>query len=312
MNKFAFTLGWHEIRDNVWAYLQPDGSWGWNNAGMVASQDKILLIDTLFDLPLTQLMLNTMPGGPEVDMLAITHANGDHVFGNELVADAEIIATKLCAAQMAETPPAMLAELLRAAPDMGDLGVYFSKCFGNFTFDGITLTMPTRTFENELELVVGQKQVLLKDAGPAHTKSDVMVYIPSSATAFAGDLLFIGGTPIMWEGPIANWVNACDLLLSWDVENIVPGHGPIVGKKEVTQFKQYLLDMAGLAKKYYDAGFPEKQAVAQILETGFSKLPESERMVINVNSLYREFAQDPNSPNIVDLFAGMAQVAKSR
>ena len=47
---------------------------------------------------------------------------------------------------------------------------------------------------------------------------------------FTGDILFIGGTPIIWDGPVQNWVGRLrphpGLRLS---EVIVPGHGPLTG-----------------------------------------------------------------------------------
>jgi hypothetical protein len=31
----AFTRGLHELGDGCFAYLQPDGDWGWSNAGLI-------------------------------------------------------------------------------------------------------------------------------------------------------------------------------------------------------------------------------------------------------------------------------------
>ena len=36
-----------------------------------------------------------------------------------------------------------------------------------------------------------------------------MFYSPSKVL-YSGDLLFIGGTPIVWHGPTSNWIKACD------------------------------------------------------------------------------------------------------
>ena len=33
MNKWQYTKGLHDIGYGCFAYLQPDGSWGWSNAG---------------------------------------------------------------------------------------------------------------------------------------------------------------------------------------------------------------------------------------------------------------------------------------
>ncbi len=53
MADWRYTRGLHEIGNGCYAYLQPDGSWGWSNAGLVTDGGASLLIDTLFDLKLT-------------------------------------------------------------------------------------------------------------------------------------------------------------------------------------------------------------------------------------------------------------------
>ena len=60
MAKWQFTKGLHDVGNGCHAYLQPDGGWGWSNAGLIVDGDKSLLVDTLFDLKLTREMLATM------------------------------------------------------------------------------------------------------------------------------------------------------------------------------------------------------------------------------------------------------------
>ncbi len=55
-----YAKGLQEVGDGFYAYLQPDGGWGWSNAGLVVDGERSLLIDTLFDLSLTEQMLRTM------------------------------------------------------------------------------------------------------------------------------------------------------------------------------------------------------------------------------------------------------------
>src|SRR5689334_9304213 len=45
----SYERGLAELGDGFYAYLQPDGSWGWSNAGLVVDSEQALLIDTLFD-----------------------------------------------------------------------------------------------------------------------------------------------------------------------------------------------------------------------------------------------------------------------
>lgn len=89
------TRGLHELQDRCYAYLQPDGGWGWSNAGLVVGDGASLLIDTLFDLRMTAAMLEAMAPVREAAPIATvvnTHANGDHCYGNQLVSGAEIVA----------------------------------------------------------------------------------------------------------------------------------------------------------------------------------------------------------------------------
>src|SRR5262249_31147077 len=58
--RWAYTQGLHDLGNATYAYLQPDGGWGWSNAGLIVDGDEALLIDTLFDLRLTGEMLDTM------------------------------------------------------------------------------------------------------------------------------------------------------------------------------------------------------------------------------------------------------------
>src|SRR3954452_17577792 len=131
----AFTKGLHEVADGVFAYLQPDGSWGWSNAGLVVSDGRSLLVDTLFDLQHTRLMLDDMRKiTPTIGTVVNTHANGDHCWGNELLDDARIITSKECAAEMGSPPPETLAALVKAAPEMGVLGEFLALILRTFHF----------------------------------------------------------------------------------------------------------------------------------------------------------------------------------
>jgi len=145
MRTWSYTRGLHDLGNSVYAYLQPEGSWGWSNAGLVVDGEASLLIDTLFDLKLTQEMLDTMrksvPAAADIDMVVNTHANGDHCYGNQLVADAQIIASKNTAAEMAEVSPQHMAMLLKNAPQLGLIGAFVTHAFGAFDFEGITITL---------------------------------------------------------------------------------------------------------------------------------------------------------------------------
>jgi cyclase len=147
-------------------------------------------------------------------------------------------------------------------------------------------------------------------AGPAHTKGDTLVYLPRDRTVFAGDLLFVGGHPVIWAGPVANWIRACDRILSWDVDVVVPGHGPITDKTGVRHFKGYLEYINGEARRRYDAGLSYYDAATEISLDPYMDWIDSERIVINVASLYREYGMKAQ-PTPLDLWTDMFRFHKA-
>jgi cyclase len=302
--------GLHELGDGCFAYLQPDGGWGWSNAGLVVGDGGSLLVDTLFDLRLTAAMLDSMAGvtrAAPIGTLVNTHANGDHCYGNQLVTGAEIVASSAAAHEMAEVPPELLAALNRAPGEIGEL---FRSFFGDFDFDGISLTLPTRTFDGRLELEVGGRVIELIEVGPAHTAGDVLAHVPEARTIFTGDILFVGGTPIVWAGPLSNWIAACDLILGMDVETVVPGHGPVTDKSGVTAVRDYLAYVETEAVRRHDAGMDAFEAARDIALNGFGEWGEWGRIAVNVDTVYRSIDPAHRSPDVVEQFRRMATLER--
>jgi glyoxylase-like metal-dependent hydrolase (beta-lactamase superfamily II) len=254
-------------------------------------------------------MRRAEPAAKTIGTLINTHANGDHCHGNELVTGAEIIASAASALEMNELTPEAMAAIMASTAELGPLGEYFQHCFGQFRFDGIRFTPPTRTFEGTLDLTVGDKHVQLIEVGPAHTRGDVLVHCPSDRVVFTGDILFINSTPVMWQGPVANWINACLLIEDMAADLIVPGHGPITDKHGVVKVRQYLQYVRDQARARYDAGLDAFEAAQDIKLSEYSSWSDPERIAVNVDSLYREFSGQQTRTDVLELMRRMAALA---
>lgn len=312
---YEFRKGLLETGNGVFAYLQPDGGWGWSNAGLIVDGDQSLLVDTLFDARLTRDMLSTMQdatgiAADRIGTVVNTHANGDHTHGNGLCCHAEIIASEASAREMESFTPQALVDLMAAAPAYGDTGKYILGMFGDFDFHDVAERHPTRTFSGRLDLKVGDKRVELIEVGPAHTQGDVLVYVPDDRTVFTGDILFIDGTPIMWAGPIANWIRACDRIIAMDPEVVVPGHGPITDVAGVRRVQDYLRYIDQETRKRFDAGLSVRDAAHDIALGDFSSWLDAERIAVNVDTLYREYRGDTTPPDFMELFSCMAELKR--
>jgi glyoxylase-like metal-dependent hydrolase (beta-lactamase superfamily II) len=310
----SYVKGLQEVGDGLYAYLQPDGSWGWSNAGLVVDGERTLLIDTLFDLQLTEQMLGAMrravPAAASIDTLVNTHANGDHCYGNQLVGGARIIASERTAAEMVELPPAAMAALVEQAPEMGELGAFFLDCFGAFDFRGIELRLPQQTFSGELTLAVGDRELELIEVGPAHTRGDTLVHAPRERVLFSGDILFSGAHPITWAGPVSNWIGACERILAMDPELIVPGHGPLATPDAVRELKAYFEYLYEQARRCRAEGMTALEAARAIALDRWAEWGEEERLVVNIANIYGELEGDQQSANPLVAFEQMAELAR--
>src|SRR5580693_5711406 len=295
-----YTRGLHEVADRVWAWMLPDGGYGWSNTGLVAGDGASLLVDTLFDLALTREMLAAMKPitdrAPITDAL-ITHSNGDHTHGNQLLdASVRIIAAEGTAEEIAHgMAPEMLA--MAQTANLGPVATPYARDrFGHFDFSGIKLRNADQTFDGDLTIEVGGRQINLLNLGPAHTAADSVVHVPDAGVLFGGDLLFIGCTPIVWAGPIANWIRACDVMIAMDAPIVVPGHGPITDPDGIRAVRGYLAHVSGQADAAYRKGLSWAEAADTIDLGEYASWLDAERVVVNVYQRYREL--DPNTPQL--------------
>jgi cyclase len=306
-----YRRGLHELGDGLFAYLQPDGGWGWSNAGLITGGDTSLLVDTLFDLRLTREMLEAMrpvtdrhPIGQAVN----THGNGDHWFGNGLLPDGIPIVASAAALEEMRVATPQLTHALFNQLDLGpEFDAFAQRTMRRFDFEPIDPRLPDATFSGEHGVLVGEREVRLIELGPAHTLGDTIAYVPGADAVFTGDILFIDGTPIMWQGPVSNWLAACDRILELDARTIVPGHGPLTDAAGVRALQHYLRYVRDEARRRFAAGLDAEAAADDIDLSDFSDWGDAERIAVNVATLYREF--DPDLPEIPipELFVRMAR-----
>jgi len=206
--------------------------------------------------------------------------------------------------------PALMAGLNAAPGEVGDL---FRSFFGEFNFDGIELRLPDQTFSGRLTIDVGGREVELIEVGPAHTAGDTIVVVPDAGVIYTGDILFVGGTPVVWAGPISNWIAACDLMLASNCDTIVPGHGPITDKAGVREVRDYLAFVETEATAQHAAGidaFDAARALAAALGTHatFGDFGEFGRITVNVDAVYRDLDPTYQTPDIIEQFRRMASI----
>ena len=298
-----------DLGDDLYAYVQKDGSWGWSNSGLVVSGDESLMVDTLFNGPLTRDLLaayrRATPAAERIDVLVNSHANGDHTFGNHVVGGARIVGAKACVEEMEERPASAFVDTMQNWRDRGAIGAFMHETMGHFDFSDVGQVPPNETFSGRRDLVIGERRVELHELGPAHTRGDIVALVPDARTVFTGDIVFHNGHPIIWAGPIDNWIKGCELILSWDVETVVPGHGPVGDRAAVRGLLDYLVFVREEASKRYRAGMPWPEAAWDIALDGFRSWVDTERIVANVANVYRSASGGAIAPDREEIMAAM-------
>lgn len=213
-----------KLGDGIWAWLQPGGGSGISNAGVVADNDGLTVIDCLmvrsqwepFAAAVAEL-------GQPVRRVVLTHAHIDHVGGTKAFPMAAVLATPATSALLDQ-------------PLMIDAYKAFMPAFAD-EFDELA-EFGTRTVTHEVTdgAPIGTRLELIPAAG--HTAGDLMVLVDDSIL-FAGDVCFFGVTPLAFQGDPAAWAAVLDLIPDL-AEVIVPGHGPIGGLAEVGALRDYL------------------------------------------------------------------------
>jgi len=298
----TWEAGVKQLAPNIYAYVQAKATWYWSNAGFIVGNDYVVVVDSMATVGLTQRFkdeIRKITDKP-IRYLINTHHHGDHTYGNHVFAGATIISHDRCRHEVTEAgtmDPALL-----------------NTIFPEFDFRGIAVTPAHITFDKQLTLHVDGQEVRLLHFGPGHTIDDIIVYLPQEGIIFAGDFIFLYSTPLGMEGSFAGWLKNLDAMANLGAQTYVPGHGPVCGTKGLNLCRDYLVFVRSEAKKRFDKGMTVDEAAKNIALGQFKQWPNHERILLNVERLWREFrGEDPATSklNIAEVFLRMDAMAKA-
>jgi len=189
---------------------------GGGNSGILTSDSLVIVIDTKMDEAALDLHSKAkLLAGNKPILVINTHIHPDHVGGNKLYAGEKILAG------------------------------------GNYTQehwikeDGKE-SLPNEWLKDRMDIRMGDETVtVLNLKRNAHTESDIVVYLQKRKMLFGGDVILNKQNAIiMGKGDPEGYLWAFDMVTKeFDIEHVVPGHGPFGGKEVITDFDQYFKDM---------------------------------------------------------------------
>jgi glyoxylase-like metal-dependent hydrolase (beta-lactamase superfamily II) len=128
--------------------------------------------------------------------------------------------------------------------------------------------LPQQTFRTTHKLQANGESLTLQHVPPAHTDTDIYVHFEKANVIQMGDLFFNWMYPYIdpgTGGKITGNIAACDKILSLadSSTKIVPGHGPLGSKAELTKFRDMLVTSRDRVEKLKSAGKSAQEAVAE-------------------------------------------------
>ncbi|OHV71793.1 MBL fold metallo-hydrolase [Pseudofrankia sp. BMG5.36] len=283
-----------EIADGIQAFVQPDGGWCLNNAGLLLTPGGSLLIDTAATEARARLLraFAVEAAGTPPTMLVNTHSHGDHTFGNFMFPEASLVGND------------------RTRREAAEAGLHLTRLWPEVGWGAVEVVLPDVTFSERMTIYRDGLEIELRSFGPAHSACDTVVWLPRQRVLFAGDLVMSGVTPFVLTGSVAGLRSAVAGLRELGAVTIVPGHGPVGGPELLDATERYLDWLTGLARSGLDQGLTPLRAAREAKLGEFAELLDPERLAPNLHRAYDELrGGGPGSFAAVDqLFTEMVEL----
>lgn len=309
-DKGPFTL--KKLTDDVYALFGRGG-----NIGIAVTSEGVVVIDDQFaDLaPGIHEQIKSVTSQP-IRFLINTHHHGDHTGGNvffikmtTIVAHDNVRKHMLAAPQEAianstrriDNLTAQIAKLEKDDPQSKDLPELRNQLdSAKKTLESSKaikvseIPAPNVTFDREMRIYLGGKEVQVFHLKRGHTDGDSIIYFPQDKVVHMGDLFFNKVIPFIdgaHGASTAEWIETIDAVIARvdPAAQYIPGHGEVTTVADLKAFKQYFIDLREAVKKAVDAGRTREQALKEVkLEQYSAYNGYAQRFAANVGTVYDE------------------------
>ncbi len=278
-------ISFDEIGKDLYAFTAQ----GDPNTGIIIGDDGVMIVDAQATPAMAQAVIERVRGVTDkpITHVLLSHYHAVRVLGASAYKDAKMIIASQGTRQL-------IVE--RGAQDMASEIGRFPRLFqGQETIPG--LTWPTVTFEGELTIWLGKREVRLSHPGRGHTAGDTIAFLPDAEVMFSGDLVEYKSACYCGDAHLADWPQTLKKLKSFDPKALVPGRGDaLVGRAKVNAAMEgttdFLTALYGTVKKSVRRGDDLKAsfaAVRKAMDKSFGKYAIYEHCLpFNVSRAYDE------------------------
>lgn len=273
-----------KINERVYALLGPMGLPSPHNQGymvnstVIIGDQGVILVDSGGTDVVGKHMANAIAKitPKKVTHIINTHHHGDHHLGNVAFKGAEVISSEQCKVLVEKT---------------GEEWVQIMENLVGHKFPNTHPVPAMVTFKEESTSDRNLQGVKMRFWVPrgSHTPGDMMVYLPDDKVLIGGDILVNTTTPVMRDGHIRNWIEALAQAQDFDAATIVPGHGPLMSKVDVSKLHKLLAGFYAGVEAGYKKGLSDSEIRNTLDLAEWKKLKEYEvNMGANINRAYLE------------------------
>lgn len=188
------------------------------NAGAIVTSEGTVVIDTLPFPRETREMIDFLRGESKrgIRYVIDTHHHADHVYGNYLFEEADIISGDKCREVMRKSGEKNLAEAKAQTPELAE----------------VVLRLPNITFPDKMTLYLGDRVLRLMPL-VGHSPDGIGVFLEGDKILFSGDAVM--PLPYIFWGDRAVLQDTLRAIKEMNLENIVQGHGEVLLKGEIDE-----------------------------------------------------------------------------
>ena len=127
--------------------------------------------------------------------------------------------------------------------------------------------LPVVTFADSVTFHLNGREAFVFHVERAHTDGDAVIHFRDDNVIHAGDVMFNGLFPFIdmdSGGCVEGYIAAQERILEMadDDTRIIPGHGPLAGKKDLQAAVDMLKDARGRVQALVEAGRSEEEILA--------------------------------------------------
>jgi glyoxylase-like metal-dependent hydrolase (beta-lactamase superfamily II) len=149
--------------------------------------------------------------------------------------------------------------------------------------------VPQVTFSDRLTLELGGTMLELVYVGKNHSDNSIVMRFPRERLLFAVDFIPVNSYSFrdFPDAYLPDWIESLRRVEAMDFDVLVPGHGPLGTRANVTMFREYLQDLRSEVVRYARDGKSVDEMKQLITLPKYAAWGPKEWFPLNIEGMYR-------------------------